>query len=275
MDLVVQPHEQGLCYGMFNHPVESSMKTSDVHMQHRANREFVPAEKKDDKYWFKRVRNNASARKSRMKRKAMDNVIERKLLELQNENIQLRNELATINIMYRGLMAKQSIKHQTNQKGVITNNDKNEEVTNKSDNEGKYEHINIYREEENSNFSGKSEMDDGRNDTISLDDNLSQTFPSFHGIFPPTSAASEMSESFRSSSRYLSLPLSYQAMMSIQSAFVPQIMMQKRNNITDNSPPDYSEKNASENVHSVPLKIRIKERLHSAFQKQNLKCTAQ
>ncbi|XP_071169363.1 nuclear factor interleukin-3-regulated protein-like [Mytilus edulis] len=266
MDLVVQPYER--CYGMFHQSANSSMKTSEVYSQHRANREFVPAEKKDDKYWFKRVRNNASARKSRMKRKAMDNVIEKKLLALQNENVQLRNELASINIMYCGSIAKQSIRHQTHQEAVNTDGDYNDDV---SDNEIKYEQKNIDHEEENSNFSGKSEMDDGRNDTVSSDDNLSPSFPTFHGIFPPTYAANELSESFHSSSRNLSLPLSYQAMMTFHSAFSPQIMMQKMNNATDKTQPEYSEKNVYEHVHSVPLKIRMKEKLHSAFQNQNLK----
>jgi hypothetical protein len=69
---------------MFTPAVESqyNMIMDDIHMQHRATREFIPPERKDEKYWFKRVRNNVSARKSRMKRKAMDKVIERKLPSL-------------------------------------------------------------------------------------------------------------------------------------------------------------------------------------------------
>ncbi|CAC5420438.1 unnamed protein product [Mytilus coruscus] len=307
MDLVVPSYEQGHCYVKLNHSLESNMIVSDVHLQHRASREFVPAEKKDDKYWFKRVRNNASARKSRIKRKTMDQVIEKQILALQEENIQLRNELAAINIMYRHVINKNSERLETNRNDVITNDDKNEDVNNsdyegtvdktrypnvrcgvaesadncrlitddckneevndKSDNEGKYKQKNIFREEDSSSFSGKSEMDDGRNDTISLDDNLSQTFPSFHGIFPPIYELQSISESFRPSARYRSVPLRTPTMMMFQSevAYSPYMMMPNTDNDSENPSGENTENDVYDKVQRVPHKIRIKERLHSAF----------
>ena len=126
-------------YGMFTPAVESqyNMIMDDIHMQHRATREFIPPERKDEKYWFKRVRNNVSARKSRMKRKAMDKVIERKLLALQNENIQLRNELAALNMMYlhrptdkrtASIVSPNVIKEEHIQKDAIDDKDEEEVI---------------------------------------------------------------------------------------------------------------------------------------------------
>ncbi|XP_071152362.1 nuclear factor interleukin-3-regulated protein-like [Mytilus edulis] len=308
MDLIVPSYEQGHSYLKFDPSYEPNMIESDVNLQHRACREFVPVEKKDDKYWFKRVRNNASARKSRIKRKTMDQVIEKQLLALQKENIQLRNELAAINIMYRHSINSERL--QTNRQDVIKNDYKHEdgnksdnegrvettrvqnikygvaesadncrlntdngqqvEVDNKSDNEGQYEQKDIYREEESSNFSGKSEMDDGRNYTVSSDDNFSPTFPSFHGIFPPIYNSQTISESFRPSARNQSLYLRTPAMMMLKSeaAYSPFMIVPNIDDASENTSSEHSDKNVYDKVQRVPHKIRIKERLHSAFKIQ-------
>ncbi|XP_063420894.1 nuclear factor interleukin-3-regulated protein-like [Mytilus trossulus] len=306
MDLIVPSYEQGHSYLKFNPSSESNMIESDVNLQHRACREFVPVEKKDDKYWFKRVRNNASARKSRIKRKTMDQVIEKQLLALQKENIQLRNELAAINIMYRHAINSERL--QTNRNGIITNDYKKEdgnksdnegkvettrfqnvkcgvaesadncrlitddgqhlEVDDKSDNDGQYEQRDVHREEESSNFSGKSEMDDGRNYTVSSDDNVSPTFPSFQGIFPPIYDSQTISESFRpSAARYQSAYLRTPAMVTLKSevSYLPYMIVPNTDDASENTSGEHSEKDNYDKVQRVPHKIRIKERLHSAF----------
>ncbi|KAH9491726.1 hypothetical protein Btru_045657, partial [Bulinus truncatus] len=68
--------------------------TSSLHQ--RAKREFVPDEKKDEGYWSKRLKNNDSARRSRVKRKALEKMMETRLLELQKENIELKHEMAAL-----------------------------------------------------------------------------------------------------------------------------------------------------------------------------------
>ena len=73
-------------------------RTSSGHQ--RARREFVPDEKKDTSYWCKRLKNNDSARRSRVKRKALEKLMESRLLELQKENIELRHEMAAMERRY-------------------------------------------------------------------------------------------------------------------------------------------------------------------------------
>ncbi|KAK6989801.1 hypothetical protein BgiMline_013053 [Biomphalaria glabrata] len=65
-------------------------------LHQRAKREFVPDEKKDEGYWSKRLKNNDSARRSRVKRKALEKLMESRLLELQKENIELKHEMAAL-----------------------------------------------------------------------------------------------------------------------------------------------------------------------------------
>lgn len=153
MNIEVPIYEQRR-YGMLTPAVESqyNMIMGDIHMQHRATREFIPPERKDEKYWFKRVRNNVSARKSRMKRKAMDKVIERKLLALQKENIELRNELAALNMMYLhrptdkrtdSMLSPNVIKEDNIQKDAIDDKDEEEVIDVSS--------IDYTRDDDNSN----------------------------------------------------------------------------------------------------------------------------
>nr|ACJ65688.1 nuclear factor interleukin 3 regulated-like protein [Haliotis discus discus] len=62
----------------------------------RAEREFVPIDRKDSTYWSKRPKNNESARRSRLKKRAIERTMEVKYKELQRENIELKHELAAL-----------------------------------------------------------------------------------------------------------------------------------------------------------------------------------
>lgn len=66
----------------------------------RKRRQLVPVEQKDDGYWIKRKKNNEAARRSREKRRANDLLIERKLAELQKENIQLKQQIYALQVKY-------------------------------------------------------------------------------------------------------------------------------------------------------------------------------
>lgn len=68
----------------------------ESNMPKRAQREFVPDNRKDNAYWSRRFKNNDSARKSRLKRKALEKYMEQKLFDLQKENATLKMELATL-----------------------------------------------------------------------------------------------------------------------------------------------------------------------------------
>jgi vrille protein len=52
----------------------------------RKKRAFIPDEKKDPIYWSQRSKNNLSAKRSRVKRRMNDLVLETKLTQLTNEN---------------------------------------------------------------------------------------------------------------------------------------------------------------------------------------------
>ena len=52
----------------------------------RKKRAFIPDEKKDPVYWCQRSKNNLSAKRSRVKRRMNDLVLETKLTQLNNEN---------------------------------------------------------------------------------------------------------------------------------------------------------------------------------------------
>ncbi|XP_037324930.2 uncharacterized protein LOC119216320 [Pungitius pungitius] len=56
----------------------------------RRQREMVPTDKKDSAYWDKRLKNNEAAKRSRVKRKASERLLEGQLLALSEENAQLR-----------------------------------------------------------------------------------------------------------------------------------------------------------------------------------------
>ena len=82
----------------------------------RKKRSFIPDDKKDPTYWSQRSKNNLSAKRSRVKRRMNDLVLETKLTQLSNENQVLR---AKIDMLARKF-------------GHLTNNE--EEVLNKKDN---------------------------------------------------------------------------------------------------------------------------------------------
>ena len=59
----------------------------------RKKRAFIPDEKKDPVYWSQRSKNNLSAKRSRVKRRMNDLVLETKLTQLTNENQVLRAKI--------------------------------------------------------------------------------------------------------------------------------------------------------------------------------------
>ncbi|CAN9509849.1 unnamed protein product [Ophioblennius macclurei] len=66
----------------------------------RRKREFTPNEKKDEGYWDKRRKNNEAAKRSREKRRANDMVLERRVLDLLEENARLRAELLALKFRF-------------------------------------------------------------------------------------------------------------------------------------------------------------------------------
>lgn len=78
----------------------------------RKKRAFIPDEKKDPTYWSQRSKNNLSAKRSRVKRRMNDLVLETKLTQLSNENQVLR---AKIDMLARKF-------------GHLTNDDKDEDA---------------------------------------------------------------------------------------------------------------------------------------------------
>ncbi len=59
----------------------------------RKKRAFIPDDKKDPVYWSQRSKNNLSAKRSRVKRRMNDLVLETKLTQLTNENQVLRAKI--------------------------------------------------------------------------------------------------------------------------------------------------------------------------------------
>ena len=59
----------------------------------RKKRAFIPDDKKDPAYWSQRSKNNLSAKRSRVKRRMNDLVLETKLTQLTNENQVLRAKI--------------------------------------------------------------------------------------------------------------------------------------------------------------------------------------
>ncbi|CAF1289370.1 unnamed protein product [Rotaria magnacalcarata] len=59
----------------------------------RKKRDFIPDDKKDPTYWSQRSKNNLSAKRSRVKRRMNDLVLETKLTQLNNENQILRAKI--------------------------------------------------------------------------------------------------------------------------------------------------------------------------------------
>ncbi|KAJ8007436.1 hypothetical protein DPEC_G00117480 [Dallia pectoralis] len=66
------------------------------HVRSRRQREFIPEEKKDGKYWFKRKRNNEAAKRSRQRRRMEGIVLEGRAVELFRENKKLKATLSAV-----------------------------------------------------------------------------------------------------------------------------------------------------------------------------------
>ena len=66
----------------------------------RKQREFIPDFKKDEGYWSKRRKNNEAAKRSREKRRMNDVAMAQKIVELTNENTNLKRELEAIKRKY-------------------------------------------------------------------------------------------------------------------------------------------------------------------------------
>nr|KAG5711761.1 hypothetical protein BaRGS_023525 [Batillaria attramentaria] len=91
----------GMVSGTFRFSIpKTSLGAIGSATQSRAKREFVPEGKKDASYWNKRIKNNDSARRSRIKRKTMEKLMEHRMVELQQENMELRYELNALKRMF-------------------------------------------------------------------------------------------------------------------------------------------------------------------------------
>merc|ERR1712242_522261 len=63
------------------------------HMVRKAKKVHVPEDAKDAKYWARRLKNNAAAKRSREARHQKENEIRLRALHLEKENVDLRSEL--------------------------------------------------------------------------------------------------------------------------------------------------------------------------------------
>lgn len=64
-----------------------------LNMSRKAKKIFVPEEQKDDRYWNRRMKNNAAAKRSREARHQKENQIRMRALLLEEENMELRSQL--------------------------------------------------------------------------------------------------------------------------------------------------------------------------------------
>jgi vrille protein len=110
----------------------------------RKKRAFIPDEKKDPIYWSQRSKNNLSAKRSRVKRRMNDLVLETKLTQLTNENQILRAKIDMLARKFGNLTNKED-------EEVILNNNNNKteqtEVSNLLDQSSSSEIINPTEEQ--------------------------------------------------------------------------------------------------------------------------------
>ena len=92
--------QSSMVTGTFRFSIPKDSMSNISHTQPRAKREFVPDNKKDEQYWSKRHKNNISARRSRIKRKTMEKLMEHRMVELEQENIRLKYELKALKRMF-------------------------------------------------------------------------------------------------------------------------------------------------------------------------------
>ncbi|XP_014118027.1 PREDICTED: D site-binding protein [Pseudopodoces humilis] len=80
----------------------------------KARKVHVPEEQKDEKYWSRRSRNNAAAKRSRDARRLKENQISVRAAFLERENAALRVEVAAARRelqRFRGILARYEARH--------------------------------------------------------------------------------------------------------------------------------------------------------------------
>ncbi|GAB0202112.1 D site-binding protein [Grus japonensis] len=80
----------------------------------KARKVHVPEEQKDEKYWSRRSKNNAAAKRSRDARRLKENQISVRAAFLERENAALRQEVAAARrelARFRALLARYEARH--------------------------------------------------------------------------------------------------------------------------------------------------------------------
>ncbi|XP_061231573.1 D site-binding protein-like [Neopsephotus bourkii] len=80
----------------------------------KARKVHVPEEQKDERYWSRRSRNNAAAKRSRDARRLKENQISVRAAFLERENAALRQDVAAARrelARFRGLLARYEARH--------------------------------------------------------------------------------------------------------------------------------------------------------------------
>ncbi|CBY14713.1 unnamed protein product [Oikopleura dioica] len=76
------------------HFTEDELKPTPI--TRKAQKKLVKAEEKDDKYWQKRTKNNAAAKRSREARRSRENQIAMRAGYLESDNAALKEELLSV-----------------------------------------------------------------------------------------------------------------------------------------------------------------------------------
>ncbi|XP_034439192.1 nuclear factor, interleukin 3 regulated, member 4 [Hippoglossus hippoglossus] len=92
----------------------SQVENELVNKGPRRKREFIPEEKKDALYWEKRQKNNEAAKRSRVKRRIHDYVLETHFMALKEENARLSAELMAIKLHFGLVRPAAHTVHQNN-----------------------------------------------------------------------------------------------------------------------------------------------------------------
>jgi vrille protein len=92
----------------------------------RKKRAFIPDDKKDPIYWSQRSKNNLSAKRSRIKRRMNDLVLETKLTQLTNENEILKAKIDMLARKFGHLTNKEGDEEELEK--LNNNNNKSEET---------------------------------------------------------------------------------------------------------------------------------------------------
>lgn len=236
-------NEQVFCCEMINHDADEKYR--------RSTREFVPAEKKDDIYCFKRVKNNACVRKSRMKKQAMDNVLRKKMMLLWSENLQLRSELTnSLNTIFH---------RRPSQNRNISS------MTPAMKEEEPYESVRKFNKYTTSFISNERRIEDASN-IYSMKREMRHSLSFMEDGFYPSESSSDCSGEH--SSTYTiddDVDKKYGTIAPSDGSLWSDIVPHTITNQTD----DTSKAAAMENITHVHHKIRIKQRVHSAFAKDN------